>query len=98
MAECKVWNGQAKFVKGVNQLLSYLVWRDGKAAIILFIKGGNPTEIVRKADASISDHPACLRRFDSADPTLRIDYLLRSSADPARSVHTALLPMAIAGR
>lgn len=95
VGECKVWGGKAKFASAVDQLLSYLVWRDGKAALILFIKGGNPTAVVEKADAAIIDHPACLRRFEPADPTTRIDYLLQSSADPDRSVHTALLPFAL---
>ena len=96
IAECKVWNGPAKFGSGVNQLLDYLVWRDGKAALVLFIKTGNPTEVVRKADKVITGHPQCVRRFDPTDPTVRIDYLLRSTADPERTVRTALLPVAIA--
>lgn len=96
IAECKVWNGKTKFVSAVDQLLSYLVWRDGKAALILFIKTGDPTAVVAKADAAIAGHPSCLRRFEPADPTTRIDYLLQYSADPDRSVHTALLPIAIA--
>ena len=96
IAECKVWNGPAKFGPAVNQLLNYLVWRDGKAALVLFIKTGNPTEVVRKADQVVTDHPQCLRRFDPADATVRIDYLLRSTADPERTVRTALLPVAIA--
>jgi hypothetical protein len=33
IAECKVWDGPAKFGPAVNQLLNYLVWRDGKSAI-----------------------------------------------------------------
>jgi hypothetical protein len=96
IAECKVWNGPAKFGPAVNQLLNYLVWRDGKAALVLFIKTGNPTEVVRKADQVVTDHPQCVRRFDPADATVRIDYLLRSTADPERTVRTALLPVAIA--
>lgn len=96
IAECKVWNGPAKFGPAVNQLLNYLVWRDGKAALVLFIKTGNPTEVVRKADQVVAGHPLCVRRFDPADPTVRIDYLLRSTADPERTVRTALLPVAVA--
>jgi len=96
IAECKIWNGAAKFSPAVNQLLNYLVWRDGKAALVLFIKRGNPTEVLRKADRMVADHPQCVRRFDPADATVRIDYLLRSTADPERTVRTALLPVAIA--
>jgi len=96
IAECKVWDGPAKFGPAVNQLLNYLVWRDGKSAIVLFIKTGNPTEVVRKADQVVANHAQCVRRFEPAEPTVRIDYLLRSTADPERTVRTAMLPVAIA--
>jgi len=92
----KVWDGPAKFGPAVNQLLNYLVWRDGKSAIVLFIKTGNPTEVVRKADQVVANHAQCVRRFEPAEPTVRIDYLLRSTADPERTVRTAMLPVAIA--
>lgn len=54
------------------------------------------SQVVRKADQVVTDHPQCVRRFDPADATVRIDYLLRSTADPERTVRTALLPVAIA--
>lgn len=96
IAECKVWDGAAKLTSAVDQLLSYLVWRDGKAALILFIRAKSPTEVIRRADEAISAHPQFLKRFSPADPSIRIDYLLRSTADPERSVRTALIPIAIA--
>lgn len=36
VAECKVWQGPASLSNAVGQLLSYLTWRDTKAAILLF--------------------------------------------------------------
>lgn len=95
IAECKIWRGAAGVSKAVDQLLEYLVWRDSKAALILFIKDGTPSEVAAKADAAIRDHPACQRRQEPVDPTRRVDYLLRSTADPARSIRTALLPLVI---
>lgn len=95
IAECKIWRGPASISKAVDQLLDYLVWRDSKAALIVFIKTGTPTEVITKADAAIREHPACQRRHEPVDPTRRIDYLVRSTADPARSIRTALLPLVI---
>lgn len=95
IAECKIWDGQKKFSDAVDQLLRYMVWRDSKAALILFIKGSRPSEVIAKADAALAAHPRCERRFDSADPTSRVDYLLRSTADDQRTIHTALLPFVI---
>ncbi len=98
IGECKIWTGSAKFTTAVDQLLRYLVWRDGKAALVLFIKNADPSAVVQRADAAVAAHPSCERRFDPADPSRRIDYLLRSTADPARTVRTALLPVAVTPR
>lgn len=56
IAECKVWDGPKMFADAVDQLLRYVVWRDSKAALILFIKGGQPTDIIAKADAACRRH------------------------------------------
>ncbi len=95
IAECKIWRGAVSVSRAVDQLLEYLVWRDSKAALILFIKSGTPSEIAAKADAAVRAHSACQRRTEPADATRRVDYLLRSTADPARSIRTALLPLVI---
>lgn len=95
IAECKIWRGTAGMHKAVDQLLNYMVWRDSKAAVILFIKSGSPSDVVAKADTAVRLHPGCQRRHEPSDPTRRIDYLLRSTADPARGIRTALLPLVI---
>ncbi len=38
------------------QLLSYLTWRDTKAALLLFIRRGEPTTIIAKAITEIAAH------------------------------------------
>jgi|ERR1700682_37037 len=38
VAECKFWGGQKKHFETIDQALSYLAWRDSKAAIICFVK------------------------------------------------------------
>ena len=37
--------------------LSYLVWRDTKTALLLFIRSGETTTIIEKAAAEIRNHP-----------------------------------------
>jgi hypothetical protein len=98
IAECEVWGGQRKFSAAVDQLLGYLVWRDSKAALVLFIKGGQPTDVISKADAAITAHPQCAQRSSPKEPGRRVDYQLRSTADEQRLIHTALLPVVIVGR
>ncbi len=38
VAECKMWTGQNEVAKAVNQLDSYLTWRDCKTALIYFVR------------------------------------------------------------
>lgn len=96
IAECKVWTGAKNFAAAVDQLLRYVVWRDGKAALVLFIKSGQATDVIAKADAAVTAHPQCARRVEPADPSRRIDYMLRSSADAQRLIRTAFVPIVIA--
>ena len=36
IAECKIWDGEENFNKGITQLNGYLTWRDTKTSYIIF--------------------------------------------------------------
>lgn len=38
VAECKIWRGGTELSKAIDQLLSYLTWRDRKTALVVFNK------------------------------------------------------------
>jgi hypothetical protein len=38
VAECKIWRGPKSFQEAIDQVLSYLTWRDSKAAILIFVQ------------------------------------------------------------
>lgn len=38
VAECKVWHGEQKVLEAIDQLLSYLTWRDVKTALVIYNK------------------------------------------------------------
>ena len=38
IAECKIWKGKAEFLKGIDQLFGYLLWRDCRTSIVIFNK------------------------------------------------------------
>jgi len=38
VAECKIWYGATELDSAVSQLLTYLTWRDAKAALVIFNK------------------------------------------------------------
>lgn len=95
IGECKFWTGQKAFGKALDQLLGYLVWRDTKGALILFIKQKDVSTIIEKADAVIRDHANFKRTFKAEDPERRRDYVLHQFGDPNREIRLALLPMPI---
>ncbi|HEY1918997.1 MAG TPA: hypothetical protein VGH27_25780 [Streptosporangiaceae bacterium] len=95
IGECKFWDGPAKFDTAIDQLLSYTVWRDTKAALILFITKQNPTRVIGKAHARLTTHMAHRRTLEPADPGTRRDYRFISPADNRRTISLALLPVVV---
>jgi len=64
VAECKVWRGAKELGTAVDQLLSYLTWRDCKAAIIVFNKNNAKfTEILTKIPEVLRSHPKFKKDF-----------------------------------
>lgn len=96
IGECKIWSGPAAFNEAIDQLLGYVVWRDSKAAIVLFIRDRkNPTEVIQKAVTALGAHERCKRALDASDPTERSDFVFYTDGDPNREIRVALLPVII---
>ena len=95
IGECKVWRGAGGLTDAIDQLLGYTVWRDTKAALILFIKTGEPTSIIKKCIGAITAHPAFVSAKPSTDLTARSDYLMHSTIDNERMIQVAFLPVII---
>jgi hypothetical protein len=95
IGECKFWTGQKAFGKALDQLLGYLVWRDTKGALIVFIKQKDVSTIIEKADAVIREHANFKRASNAEDPERRRDYVLHPTGDPNREIRLAFLPMPI---
>ena len=56
IAECKFWTGEQQFLETIDQLLSYLSWRDTKAAILIFSRNVNFSEVLVKIAESTPQH------------------------------------------
>lgn len=95
IGEFKFWDGQSKFHAAVDQLLSYTVWRDTKAALILMIKGVRATTAIREAGVVIRSHAQFREARKAAEPDLRSDYVMSSNSDPDRYISVALIPVVI---
>jgi len=96
IGECKIWNGQKKFTDAIDQLLGYTVWRDTKAALIVFIKSGDATRTIFKADETLRAHKCFVEPGSSSeDAATRSNYRMHHVDDPDRIIHVALLPVVI---
>lgn len=92
ISECKFYDGPSKVTDALDQLLSYLVWRDTKAALLLFMRGANFTQAVERATEAVRSHPSCQRAVTAKDPARRSDYTFAREDDPQRFIRLALLP------
>jgi hypothetical protein len=58
VAECKFWHGGSEFQKAISQLFDrYLTWRDSKAALIVFVKNKDFTNILTAIKNETAKHP-----------------------------------------
>ncbi len=51
-----MWSGPKAFSEALDQLLGYLVWRDTKSALIVFMRRENVSDVRAKAEATIRAH------------------------------------------
>lgn len=86
VAECKVWGGAGEITKAVGQLLSYLTWRDSKAALVVFNKSvAGFSELPERMRQTILGHPFFLKE-SPANNAGECRFLMRSEEDPGRRV------------
>ena len=56
VAECKFWKGKQVLHDAISQLLSYLTWRDTKAALLIFVRDTTMSTAVNGVKENISSH------------------------------------------
>ena len=67
IAECKFWNGEKQFLETIDQLLSYLSWRDTKAAVLIFNRNAKFSEVLKKIAESSPKHKFYKRALGNLD-------------------------------
>lgn len=96
IGECKFWKGPKTITSTLDQLLGYLVWRDTKAALLLFIRTGNPSEIIPKALDKFREHPNFKREgTHAAEFGERYNFIFHANGDSNREIKLAFLPFAL---
>lgn len=90
IGECKFWHGQKGYIDTLDQLLSYLTWRDTKAAAIIFNRNKNFSEVLLTIRETTEKH----QNFKRALPPLgetSFRYTFRQNGDDSRELHLAVL-------
>lgn len=68
VAELKYWRGKKVYLDTITQLLSYLTWRDSKAAIILFVPNKDLTPVLSTIEEATGEHPNYLGFVSIREP------------------------------
>ena len=90
IAECKFWGGEKQLLATLDQLLSYLSWRDTKAAVIVFNRNLNFTDVLRKISSITLTHPLYKRTLPPFDETT-FKYIFGQANDVSREVTVTVM-------
>jgi len=90
VAELKFWTGQKGFLETISQLLGYLTWRDSKAAVVMFVRNKNFSQVIDTVKEAISEHENYLG-FVSEQDEGWYNYRFHINDDPNREVKLSLM-------
>jgi hypothetical protein len=93
IAECKFWTGDKDFAKAIEQLLGYLVWRDTKSALVVFVRQKNVSDIRESAQETLRAHP--LYKRQATDVSGCPVFVLHHEGDVNREIAVALVVVAV---
>lgn len=86
VAECKIWKGSAELVKAIDQLLSYLTWRDCKTALMIFNKHNAGFKKIQDQIPKILQSHTNFEKHVKCDADGEWRCILRSQEDTDRKV------------
>ena len=90
IAECKFWKGPKSLINTIDQILSYVTWRDTKTAIILFCKGKDFSKIIEKIPESVKKHSS-FKREEELDVETVSRYIFGNEKDSSRELMLTIL-------
>jgi hypothetical protein len=90
IAECKFWSGAKGLLTALDQLLSYLTWRDSKAALVLFVRNKDFSAVLETIKEVVPTHRQFLRHVRNVDESW-FEYRLSLPGDPGREVWLSIL-------
>lgn len=90
VAECKFWRGIKSYYAAIDQLLSYLTWRDSKTALILFVDNKEITPVLEQINNKTENHKNFIRK-DKPTSESWLNYTFHLNDDKNRELKLAVL-------
>jgi len=90
VAECKFWKGIKAFYETIDQILSYLTWRDSKTAILCFVKNKELDPILKQIESETSKH-SCYVKYNGKQSDSWFDFNFHLKDDSSRGIKLAVL-------
>jgi hypothetical protein len=89
-AECKFWGGPKSLTETVDQLLTYVTWRDTKAAVLLFNKNRNFSQVLEQIEPTLRAHSRFVR-FEGKKNETEYQFTISHPNDAARHITLTVL-------
>jgi hypothetical protein len=90
VAECKFWSGLKAYYGTIDQILSYLTWRDSKAAVIVFVGNKQLSPVLEQIRDGTAKHECFVKAHgEKREGQFRFEFHL--PGDNGRSVQLAVL-------
>ena len=90
IAECKFWKGEKAFLETIDQLLSYLSWRDTKAAVVVFNRNADFTAVLAKIEEIVPKHE-CFKHVVGKSDETTFRYVFKQPSDANREITLTVL-------
>lgn len=90
IGECKFWGGEKQLSETLDQLLSYLSWRDTKAAVFIFNRNVNFTDVLSKIEEAVPKHKNFKRTVSKIDEST-YRYVFHQNNDRNRELTLTVL-------
>jgi len=91
IAECKFWDGPKTLTDAIDQLFTYLTWRDSKAAVLVFSRRRDFTRTVEDARKTLEAHSQYRQGRVSARETSFRGWMARPDDEQRRIDLTVML-------
>ena len=90
IAECKFWTGEKSFIQTIDQILSYLSWRDTKAAVLIFNRNKGLSGVLAKIKEAAKCH-LHFKRGPAVEGETRFRCVFGNPSDHSREVILTVL-------